>query len=314
MSDDHIHATGDDATTTGSRITPDPGRGPSAVAVLGLGQLGARLAQAFLAAGHATTVWNRTGAKADPFVAQGAVRADTVAEAVAAAPLVVVCLPDYPTVAALLDPLTEPLRGRILVNLTSGTPQDALDAADRAARHGIDYLDGAAMSGTRLVGSPEALFLFSGSPGTFAAARTVLEALGRPVHLGATPSLAAVYDTALFGQVWGALAGFHQALALTGTAGVDPVAFAEVATGYLGFIASMMTEHARHVRQGSFPDDDGTVEVHAAAMEHLLHTSRTAGIGTELPELLGALLARTAEAGHATSGTASISRTLTHTP
>ncbi len=30
------------------------------VSVIGLGQMGTRLAQAFLAAGHATTVWNRT--------------------------------------------------------------------------------------------------------------------------------------------------------------------------------------------------------------------------------------------------------------
>ncbi|WTK93054.1 NAD(P)-binding domain-containing protein [Streptomyces sp. NBC_01508] len=48
-----------------------------------------RLAQAFLTAGYATTVWNRSAAKADALVAQGAVRAATVEEAVAAGSLVV---------------------------------------------------------------------------------------------------------------------------------------------------------------------------------------------------------------------------------
>ncbi|GAA1931975.1 hypothetical protein GCM10009837_67100 [Streptomyces durmitorensis] len=74
----------------------------STVSVIGLGQMGTRLAQAFLTTGHATTVWNRSAAKADALVTQGAVRAATVEEAVAASPLVVVCLPDYATVSDLL--------------------------------------------------------------------------------------------------------------------------------------------------------------------------------------------------------------------
>ncbi|GAA1931971.1 hypothetical protein GCM10009837_67090 [Streptomyces durmitorensis] len=77
-----------------------------------------------------------------------------------------------------------------------------------AGGHGAAYLDGAAMSGTRLVGRPEALFVFSGSLHAFATHRTVLARLGNSVHLGADPALAPVYDTALFGMAWGALAGF----------------------------------------------------------------------------------------------------------
>ncbi|GAA2087366.1 NAD(P)-dependent oxidoreductase [Actinomadura alba] len=283
----------------------------STVSVLGLGQMGTRLAQAFLVAGHATTVWNRSAAKADALVAQGAVRAATVEEAVAASPLVVVCLPDYPTVSDLLEPVAKRLPGRALVNLTSGTPEDAVRSADWAAGHGADYLDGAAMSGTRLVGRPEALFVFSGSPKAFATHRVVLASLGNSVHLGADPALAPVYDTALFGLAWGALAGFYHAVALVGTAGVAPAAFAAVATGHMPFVTSLMAGHARQIEGGRFPDDDGTVEVHAAAMEHLLDTSRARGIGTDVPELIGNLLDRAATTGHGSSGIASVIETIT---
>lgn len=283
----------------------------SAVSVIGLGQMGTRLAQAFLAGGHPTTVWNRTTAKSHALVAQGAVRAATVGDAIAASPLVVACLPDYPTVLDLLAPVADGLRGRVLVNLTSGTPEDATRAADWAVRHGADYLDGAAMSGTRLVGRPEALFVFSGVPEAFAAHRAVLASLGGPVHLGADPALAPVYDTALFGLAWGALAGFYHAVALVGASGVDPAAFAAVATGHMPFVTSLMADHARQIGDGRFPDDDGTVEVHAAAMAHLVETSRTLGVGTDVPELVTSLLERAAAGGHGTSGIASVIETIT---
>ncbi|MFG2497359.1 NAD(P)-dependent oxidoreductase [Streptomyces sp. NPDC048441] len=283
----------------------------STVSVIGLGQMGTRLAQAFLAAGYVTTVWNRTAAKADALVAQGAVRATTVEEAVAASPLVVVCVPDYKTVEYLLDPVAERLRGRALANLTSGTPEEAVRIADWAAGHGADYLDGAAMSGTRLVGRPEGLFVFSGSPEAFTTHRTVLASLGNSVHLGADPALSPLYDTALFGLAWGALAGFYHAVALVGAADVDPAAFAAVATGHMPFVTSLMADHARQIEDGRFPDDDGTVEVHAAAMEHLLHTSRARGIGTDVPELIGNLLDRAAATGNGSRGIASVIETIT---
>ncbi|MFB6555305.1 NAD(P)-dependent oxidoreductase [Streptomyces sp. NPDC056405] len=282
----------------------------STVSVIGLGQMGTRLAQAFLAAGHGTTVWNRTTAKADVLVAQGAVRAATLEAAVAASPLVVVCLPDYATVRDLLGPVAERLRGRVVVNLTSGTPQEATRTAEWAAGHGADYLDGAAMSGTRLVGRSEALFVFSGSREAFGIHRTVLESLGNSVHLGTDPALAPVYDTALFGLAWGALAGFYHAVALVGAAGVVPAAFAAVATGHMPFVTSLMTDHARQIQEGRFPDDDGTVEVHAAAMEHLVGTSRAHGIGTDVPELFGNLLDRAMATGHGASGMAGVIDTI----
>ncbi|MBE1484834.1 NAD(P)-dependent oxidoreductase [Plantactinospora soyae] len=278
----------------------------SEVSVIGLGQMGARLAQAFLAAGHRTTVWNRTAAKADALVAQGAVGAATPAEAVAASRLVVVCLPDYDTVHDLLVPAGEHLAGRVLVNLTSGTPEAARQLAGWADGQGAGYLDGAAMSGTRLVGRAEALFVFSGSAQAFATHRAVLASLGNPVHLGTDPALASLYDTALFGLAWGALAGFYHAVALVGTEGVDPTVFAAVATGHMPFVTSLMSDHARQIEDGRYPDDDGTVEVHAAAMDHLVQASGVQGLRTDVPEVVKALLVRAGAGGHGSDGIASV--------
>lgn len=53
----------------------------TAVAVIGLGAMGSRIARRLLDAGHEVIVWNRTAAKADPLVAAGASRAETPADA-----------------------------------------------------------------------------------------------------------------------------------------------------------------------------------------------------------------------------------------
>ncbi|WP_313958131.1 NAD(P)-binding domain-containing protein [Paenibacillus sp. Y412MC10] len=62
------------------------------MSVIGLGMMGSALAQAFLMEGSRTTVWNRTPDKAETLAAQGAVAAGTVAEAIAASPLIVICV------------------------------------------------------------------------------------------------------------------------------------------------------------------------------------------------------------------------------
>ncbi len=64
------------------------------VTVIGLGAMGREIARVLLEAGHPTTVWNRNLERADDLVSQGATRADTVAAAVEASPLVLACVLD----------------------------------------------------------------------------------------------------------------------------------------------------------------------------------------------------------------------------
>ncbi|MFJ8468374.1 NAD(P)-binding domain-containing protein, partial [Streptomyces swartbergensis] len=66
--------------------------------------MGRALAEAFVAAGHPTTVWNRTPGRAGPLVDQGALHAASIADAVAASGLVVTCLTTFEDTRAALEP------------------------------------------------------------------------------------------------------------------------------------------------------------------------------------------------------------------
>lgn len=276
------------------------------VSVLGLGALGSALARALLAAGQPTTVWNRTEGRADDLVALGASRAQTAAAAIAATEIVVVAVVDEDAVRAVLGSAAGELAGRVLVNLTSGTPEQARGLAEWASAEGAGYLDGAAMSGVRLVGGSEALFLYGGSAESFAAAESTLSAFGRVAYLGADPGIASLYDTALLGVNMALLTGFYHAVALVGSAGVDAPDFAAVATGYLPFALGLLTDHARQAGQGHYPPDEGTLEVLDAAVDHLVATSARAGLRTDVPDGVRALIQRGIAEGHGQHGPAGL--------
>ncbi|MFJ9890794.1 NAD(P)-dependent oxidoreductase [Streptomyces sp. NPDC091287] len=278
----------------------------SAVTVIGLGQMGSALAATLLERGHPTTVWNRSAHKARALAERGARLAATPGEAVAASPLVIVCVLDYDALYATLDPVAGDLAGRSLVNLTSGSPEQAQEVAEWARSHSVDYLDGAIMTTPPGVGSPETMFLYSGSRTVLEAHRPTLAALGDPLHLGAEPGLASLYDAALLGLMWSTLTGWLHGTALVGAEKIQATAFTPVAIRWLSAVTGFLTTYAAQVDAGRYPGDDATVDVQIATIDHLLHAAATRGLDNALPELLKATMERTRDAGHGSDSYASV--------
>ncbi|MEV5824050.1 NAD(P)-binding domain-containing protein [Spirillospora sp. NPDC052242] len=275
--------------------------------VLGLGLMGSALAEAFLRAGHPTTVWNRTAAKAEPLAARGATLAATPAEAVAAAPLVVVCLTDQASVRAVLEAAGAALDGRTVANLTSGSSGEARETAAAAARHGADYLGGAVMAIPEAVGTADAVFVYSGPRAAFDRHEPVLRSLGEGTsHLGGDHGLASLNEMAVLSLMWNVLNGFLHATALLGAAGMDAAAFAPLAKTGAETVAGWFAGYARQVDDGAYPVLDAAIDQQRVAMRQLVDESAALGVSTELPALITALADRAAAAGHGGDGYAAL--------
>ncbi|MFI0742573.1 NAD(P)-dependent oxidoreductase [Streptomyces sp. NPDC021100] len=276
------------------------------VSVVGLGAMGAALAGAFLAAGHSTTVWNRTRDKALPLVARGAVEAASPGAAVGAAPLVVVCLSTYEAVREVLSPCAAGLAGRTLVNFTSGSPGHARDAADRARERNVHYLDAAVLMMPSGVGRPDSLQLYGGPRPAFDAHRGVLAALGDPVHLGDDPALPAVHDVALLGLLWSTLTGWLHGVALTGAdgpgGGVSATAYTRVAGRWMRTVGRLMEEYARQIDAGAYPAGEFPLDQHLMLMGLLEHAGEERGVESGLPRVFLGLAGRAVEDGHGADG------------
>ncbi|MFF5981952.1 NAD(P)-dependent oxidoreductase [Streptomyces olindensis] len=285
-----------------------------AVTVLGLGQMGSALAAALLDRGHPTTVWNRSPGKAGPLVERGARAAATPEEAIAASPLVIACVLDYEALHTVVDPIAESLRGRTLVNLTSGSPEQAQEAVAWAGSLGAGYLDGAIMTTPPGVGDPAMMFLYSGSEEVFETHRPVLAALGDPLYLGADPGLASLYDAALLGLMWSTMTGWLHGTALVGAEGTPAAAFTPVAIRWLTTVAGFLSRYAPQVDAGRYPGDDATVDVQIAAIDHLIHAAAARGVDNALPELLKTAMEKASAAGHGQDSYASLIQVLRPAP
>lgn len=266
------------------------------VTILGLGLMGSALAGAFLRAGHPTTVWNRSGAKADPLVAAGAHRADTVEDALAASPLVVACVLDDAVLHSVLDPVARALAGRTLVNLTSGTPENARANAAWAERHDFEHLDGKILAFPSTVGGPDAFLFFSGAQATFAAHEPALSALGSANYLGEDAGLASLYDLGIVGLMYGVLTGFVHGLAMLRADGVDPDAFVPFATAAMGFMP--LADVAEQISTGDYGGREAQLDMQVAYMEHLIEVSETRNIDPAFPVYVKNLMQRAIADGH----------------
>ncbi|MGW1014145.1 NAD(P)-dependent oxidoreductase [Streptomyces termitum] len=263
------------------------------VTLLGLGAMGTALARAWLAAGHPLTVWNRTPARAEALAAEGAKTAATAAEAVAAHRLVVVCLLDDASVEEALAGVD--LTGRDLVNLTTGTPEQARTRAAWARARGARYLDGGIMAVPPMVGVPEAggYVFYSGDRELFERHR---EALAVPVgttYVGEDAGFAALHDVALLSAMYGMFAGAAHAFALIRREDIDPVSFAPLLADWLVAMAPSVHQTAEQLRSGDYTKGVvSNLAMQVAGTPTFLATAEGQGVSTELLSPYFALMRR----------------------
>ncbi|TYP73270.1 NAD(P)-dependent oxidoreductase [Paenibacillus methanolicus] len=252
------------------------------VSVIGLGMMGTAIAQTFLKEGHPTTVWNRTPGKAEALVMQGAKLANTVNEAIAASPIVVICVLDYGAVDDILEGAGEILAGRAIVNLTNGTPAQGRRTAAWVTERGADYLDGGIMAVPQMIGTSGALVLYSGSEKVFQAYQPMLKGLGAVNDLGEDPGLASLYDLVLLSAMYGMFGGFFQATAMIRSEQIQAEAFTELVVPWLQAMSASLPLMAQAVDAGEHRTNVSSLSINQTGFVNFIEVCQEQGISTEL--------------------------------
>lgn len=271
------------------------------VTVLGLGPMGQAFVHALRRAGHAVTVWNRTAARAAPLREVGATVAATPKEALAAAELILLSLTDYQAMYDILGAHAEGLRGKVLVNLSSDTPERSREAARWAIERGARFLTGGIMVPAPMVATDAAYTYFSGPRDLFDAHAPVLRILGATRYVGEDPGLAQLYYLAQLDVFLTTLSALAHATALVGSAGVTAAQFLPEALATLDGIPAMLKageDTARQFDTGDHPGDLSTTTMMGATAGHIALASETAGIDLELPRAIKSHYDRAIRAGH----------------
>lgn len=281
------------------------------VTVIGLGSMGAALAEAFLDAGHPVTVWNRTAVKAAPLVARGAVHTPAVDDAVAAGSLVITCLTTYDDTREALTPVTAALAERTLVTLNSGSPAGARAMAAWATGHGARFLDGAVKDVPSAVGAPATLLYYSGDRAVFDHHEETLRVLGGDtVHLGNEPDLAKLYEMAVGGTLLPALVGFFQGAAAVQSRGLQASTLVPFTVKWLEMISSTLPTLAQQIDSGDYTGPMATVDLFLAGATHDQELGSEADVDVSWQAPLHDLLNKAVAAGHRDHSIAALTEVL----
>jgi 3-hydroxyisobutyrate dehydrogenase-like beta-hydroxyacid dehydrogenase len=278
----------------------------ASVTVIGLGPMGQAMAGAYLRAGYGVTVWNRTPASADDLVALGARRAESVEAALVAAELVVLSLIDYDAVDAVLAQAPDAaLAGRVLVNLTSDTPDRVRRKAAWLAERGAVQITGGVQVPPPGIGTPEAITYYSGPERMIEAHRSALEVLTAVDYLGEDQGLAPLYYQIGIDMFWTALAGYLHGQAVAEANGISAEEFLPRAVKSMD-LRYFLEFYAPRITAGNHEGDVDRVSMGAASVEHVLRTTRAAGVDGALPSAVLEIFRRGVAAGHGQSSLTSL--------
>ncbi|MGI5170081.1 NAD(P)-dependent oxidoreductase [Spirillospora sp. CA-253888] len=276
------------------------------VTVIGLGPMGQAMAGAFLDQGHQVTVWNRTASRADALVERGAVRAAGVEEALAANELVILSLTDYDAMYAVLEPAAHALKGRVVVNLSSDTPEKTRAGADWVAGHGGVQLSGGVTVPPSGIGKPESSTFYSGPRAAFEAHQATLQTLTGTDYRGEDPGLAALLYQIGMVMFWTSMLSYWQAIALADANGLTAADVLPHATETMATMPNFQTFYAARIDAGDHGGDVDRLAMGLASVEHVLHTNADAGVDTTLPAAVVELFRRGVDAGHAADSFSSL--------
>jgi 2-hydroxy-3-oxopropionate reductase len=203
---------------------------------IGLGIMGAPMAQHLLAAGHEMFV--RTRSKV-PEGLQGATVCATNADVARAADIIFLMLPDTPDVQTVLfgkDGVAEGLSaGKVVVDMSSISPIDTKAFAQQVNAKGAEYLDAPVSGGEVGAKAASLTIMVGGADATFARVKPLFELMGKNItHVGANGD---GQTTKVANQIIVALniAAVGEALLFASKAGADP---AKVRAALMGGFAS----------------------------------------------------------------------------
>ena len=285
----------------------------SEITMIGLGPMGAALAQALLKAGREVTVWNRSPKKMEPLVALGAKGTTDFGEALEASSRVMICITDYAATSALLDQpgLPSILNRRTVIQFSTGTPKEAADFDTWVRAQGATYLDGAIMVNPASIGGDDAQILVAGPEETYEQCQGLLNSLGGGLrYLGPNVRAAATLDLALLSYIECAIFGTINGVSICESEGVSLEQFADLLPE-----RTWGRPKVQLIQENNFEIGAGgaTVDVIAAILRRLQDQARNAGINSEIPDLLSSLLQRAIRAGYGGEDTAAVIKVLRDT-
>jgi 3-hydroxyisobutyrate dehydrogenase-like beta-hydroxyacid dehydrogenase len=267
------------------------------IGLIGLGNMGAAVAERLLDAGYELVLHNRTPEKAAALAERGGTVAAGPSELAGAVDVVITSLADdhaFESVAA--EVLTAARAGAVLVDLSTVSPEASGRVAAAAERAGVEYVRAPVSGNPSVVRAGTLTFIVSGPDAAIDRVLPVLLAVGPTVHRVGDAEQARVVKLAINLVIGGLAELMSEALVLGEGAGVSRQALLEV----MGSSAA----GAPFVKYKTEPllRDDYSATFTTALMEKdvdlILDAAAEAGVELPVAKELKSLLRSAVDAGY----------------
>jgi 3-hydroxyisobutyrate dehydrogenase/2-hydroxy-3-oxopropionate reductase len=268
----------------------------TSIGVIGLGEMGARMAQRLVAGTYDVTVWNRTASRAEPLAAAGARVATTPAEAAQAGEIVITMVRDVDALREVTEGSVGALAGlqpgSVLIEMSTVGPRAVRELAQRVPAE-VELADAPVLGSVTEAEAGSLRIFVGGDDDLFRRIRPVLAALGEPMHLGELGSGAAaklVANSTLFAVI----CALGEAVALGEELGLsrDRI-FAVLAATPL---AAQAERRRQAIESGSYPLRF-KLSLARKDAELVLAAAQDAGVDLRLAEAARTWLAEAEESG-----------------
>jgi 3-hydroxyisobutyrate dehydrogenase-like beta-hydroxyacid dehydrogenase len=225
------------------------------VGFIGLGHMGAGIAANLLRAGHCVTVYNRTPAKAEALVAQGAKRASRIADACRSEAVITMLADDDAVADVVLG------EGGVVENLSTGALHVSSSTISISMSERLATVH--AKAGQRFVAAPVfgrpdvaaagRLFIAAaGEPAAVAAAAPLFDAIGQKTFIvSETPKAANLVKLSGNFLIAAAIEALGEAIALVSKGGVERHQYVDMLTSTL-FGAPIYKTYGALIAGGKF--------------------------------------------------------------
>src|SRR3989454_11038200 len=252
----------------------------SRIGFIGLGIMGKPMARNLMKAGFPVTVHNRSQAKLEELVKEGASRAASAQEVASAADIIITMLPNSPDVELVAlghnGLKSAAKKGQLLIDMSTINPIVSQKIANDLAATGVAMVDAPVSGGEKGAIDGTLSIMAGGEPQDFERALPVFNALGKTItHMG---PLGAGGFTKLANQIIVAinLTAIGEALVFGTKAGVDPQKMIRALAGGLAG-SKCLDQKSEKILSGDFAPGF-KIDLHFKDLNLIQDAARSVGV------------------------------------
>lgn len=263
------------------------------VSIIGLGQMGRKLAQIYIDNEYEVTVWNRSADKAQGLNAYRV--ATNVVEALTASQVSIVCVLDNTIVSEIINKVDRALlQGKTIINFTTGSPDDVKELESSLNAAGAHYLNGAIQVAPEQMAMPDTTILMAGNKNTFDQYKPLLDKLGGNIkylaeHAAASPAM----DLATLSWVYGSFLGLMYGVAFCRKEGISLDQYSSVIGEIAGSFLEFYKHEIRMIDSGNYAITQSPMAISIIASQRITDTAKSMGLDTTFTDAIASMLANT---------------------